>query len=89
MCDICDMTKCPVSCPNYSDKGIYTCTICQGGISLEEQMYRINGAYYHKECLLDFYDKEELLALLGARPRPASKESIKGIMAILGVKNGK
>ena len=89
MCQICNMTRCPVNCPNYSEKGIYTCKICQGGISAEEQIYRINGAYYHKECLLDYYDKDELLALLGVRPRPASKESIKGILAVLGEKNEK
>lgn len=89
MCHICNMARCPINCPNHNEIGIYTCKICQDGISISEQMYRINGAYYHKECLLDFYDKDELLALLGVRPRLASKESIRGILAILGVKNGK
>ena len=43
----------------------------------------------HKECVLDFYDKDELLALLGVRAHPASRESIKGILTILGEKNEK
>ena len=89
MCHICNMARCPVNCPNHKEKGLYTCKICESGISASEQMYRINGAYYHKECLLDFYDKDELLALLGVRAHPASRESIKGILTILGEKNEK
>lgn len=89
MCQICNMARCPVNCPNYREKGVYSCKICGGSIAESEQMYRISGNYYHKDCLLDFYDKDELLALLGYRPRLASKEVIKEFSLILGGKDGK
>ena len=71
MCSICNQQKCAMECPNYEEKAIYLCATCGEGITQGERYYKIGRSYYHKDCLLDCYDKDELLALVGAVPRRA------------------
>ncbi|MBQ8146795.1 MAG: hypothetical protein IJ039_08420 [Clostridia bacterium] len=85
MCSICNQFSCPELCPNHRGRSFYTCSHCREGICNGESYYKINGSYFHKECLLDSYDKEELLSLLGAPVRLASELEI----AFYRRKNGK
>jgi len=87
VCSICNQFTCPTLCPNHREKGIYTCAECGDGISNGECYYRIGSSFFHKECLLDSYDKEELLLLFGAKPRIAEKCTL--ALLVLGDMNGK
>ena len=57
----------------YDGKGVHICGSCQEAVAHGEKYYKIGASYFHKECLLESYDKEELLALLGAVPRRAHR----------------
>ena len=64
MCSVCNQFPCPVGCPEKGSQGLYTCAICEDGICNGERYYKVNGEYFHRDCLLDSYDKDELLQLL-------------------------
>lgn len=87
MCSICNQFICPPDCPNHFEKGIYTCGCCGNGICDGDGYYKIGNSYFHKECLLNSYDKDELLLLCGATPRIATKGGLACVF--VGVKYGK
>ena len=87
MCSICNQFSCPLGCPNYRELGAYACHLCGDGICNGESYYKIGASYFHKECLLDSYDKEELLSLLGALPRIAT--DLKIACVLIGEADGK
>ena len=70
-----------------NDRQIYSCRGCNEGISKGESYYKIGTSYFHRACLLEGYDKEELLLLLGAAPRVATEASLACVF--VGVQNGK
>ena len=84
MCSICNQFSCPELCPNHGGKSIYVCSHCKEGIYNGESYYKLGSSYFHKECLLDGYDKEELLSLLGTPVRRASEIEISVYAALLG-----
>ena len=84
MCSICNQSTCPILCPNHRENGIYTCRVCEDKICNGESYYKIDNQYYHKDCLFDSYDKEELLLLLGKKPRIAAENSIELWLARYG-----
>ena len=73
MCSICNQLVCPELCPNQGGVSIYRCSHCKEGICKGDSYYKLGNSYFHKECLLDCYDKEELLSLLGTSIRVASE----------------
>ena len=87
MCSICNQLSCPTLCPNRREQGTHTCHVCGDGIVTREYYYQIGTSFFHKDCLLDYYDKDELLALFGAQPRMAEESSI--ALLILGDKDEK
>lgn len=87
MCSICGRYNCAAWCPNNYSKGIYTCSSCGSGICVGEKYYKIGDSYFHKECLVDNFCKEELISLFGATPRVAAR--VNGTLGIVGVKDGK
>ncbi len=72
MCSICNQLKCRVGCPNHVGYAVYECAACNEGICKGDRYYKIGESYFHRDCLLECYDKDELLALMGAVPRRAS-----------------
>ena len=84
VCSICEQPLCPIGCPGYSEKGIYQCGACEDGICDGESYYKIGKTYFHRECLLECYDKDELLTLFGAIPRVATNCKV---VFLGGIKN--
>ena len=80
MCSICNDSPCAFGCPNYRQEGRYICADCQDGISNGESYYKIGTSYFHRECLLDSHDKEEILLLFGAKACVVSNG-----LAVIGV----
>ena len=76
MCSVCNQFPCPAGCPEHKSQGIYTCRACQDGICNGESYYKIGEFYFHRDCLLDSYDKDELLRLLKGTPRIATDMSV-------------
>ena len=76
MCSVCNQQPCPVGCPERSDIGIYRCGVCHEGICDGERYYKIGNACFHRDCLLDRYDKDELLQLLKGPARVATPWSL-------------
>ena len=87
MCSICNKLDCPTTCPNHNIKEIYRCGCCGDGICDGEGYYKIGKSYFHMECLLDNYSNDELLSLLGAGPRIATR--VRLACVFVGVKNEK
>lgn len=73
MCSICNQQRCGEECPNHTSPSLHSCALCKDGIVIGERYYKIGKSYFHKECLLEGYDKDELLALMGAFPRKARR----------------
>lgn len=73
MCSICGQFNCASWCPFNIGKRIFTCDSCGSGICDGEKYYKIGKKYFHKECLVENYCKEELLLIFGATPRVASE----------------
>lgn len=88
MCSICNQLICPELCPNHEGRSIYTCSHCKEGICIGDSYYKLGGSYFHKECLLECYDKEELLSLLGAPVRRASEIEVDFYGPLWRRKNG-
>lgn len=65
-----------MGCPEYTERGIYTCYACKDGICNGESYYKIGALYFHRECLMDSYDKDELLRLIKGQPKTASNYSL-------------
>ena len=73
MCSVCNQFPCPVDCPEYTLPRLYTCHICEDGICDGERYYKIGAFYFHRKCLIDSSDSDELLRLLAGPARVASK----------------
>ena len=76
MCSVCNQFICPVDCPEFALPRLYTCAVCQDGICDGERYYKIGSSYFHRKCLLDSYDNEELLRLLVGPAKMATKWSL-------------
>ena len=61
--------------------------MCEDRIGIREYFYQVGDSFFHKDCLLDYYDKDELLALFGAKPRTVAEGSI--ALLVLGDKDEK
>ena len=65
MCSVCMRNPCDYRCPNAAPpEALYDCSYCREGITAGDKMVRINGVYYHLDCLEDM-DIEELMELMG------------------------
>lgn len=61
MCQICDMTRCPITCPNYEDrqedKPITTCDRCGETIYEGDTIY-IDGSLTYCNCIKEMTTSE-------------------------------
>ena len=61
MCSICLRTPCHSRCPNApEEREIEHCSLCDEGIFEGEDMVKIEGKWYHEDCL----DKDFFIELL-------------------------
>ena len=87
MCSICNQIVCPIACPNQVSQGLYTCKSCGEEITVGDTYYKLGASYFHKECLLDSYDANDILTLLGVFPRTARGLSLTCL--VIGEKDGR
>ena len=87
VCSICNHFRCPSWCPGHLGDGVFACESCGDGICDGEQYYKIGKSYFHKECIIDNFCKEDLLLLFGATPRVARKALASCVF--VGVENEK
>lgn len=74
MCSICGCFGQHDSwCPYNDSKRIFTCACCDEGICDGEKYIKINGKYYHEECLAENYSMSEILEMFGAKVEIARK----------------
>jgi len=87
VCSICNHLLCPSWCPNHTGTGVFVCGSCGDSICDGESYYKVGNTYFHKECLVDNFGKEDLLSLFGATPRVARKALASCVF--VGVENEK
>lgn len=65
ICELCRKTFCPLGCPNYQEPPIvYECDECGYPIYDGDEVYKIEGKKYCKDCIESFKEYAEVVDYL-------------------------